>query len=323
MMKKMEKIEKILMGEDIGKLAVSFWRHFYNFEHDIKLLANALITFQNKFQWDFVKINPRAGYHTEDWDCKYDYMKGTKPVRISYPIKRGLDWKKIRPLKINEGVLADHLRLAEYIYKEFKGEVPIVFTIFLPLEIAARICGNRILFKQHLSDYPEYVEVALESIVITFAEFANQLVEKGLNGLFLATKCATLDYLEDDEFYKWHKCYDMKFLNMIKKKDLILVLHICGKRVRINEMLNYPVNILHWDSQDFTNPSLSEVHKRVKDKVVMGGLSNKQMQELSIEENLAIVRKIGLNDRWILSAECVLEAPFNEELLLAISRCAL
>ena len=319
-MKKIEKIDKILKGEDTGKLAASFWRHFYNFEYDIKLLADALITFQNKFKWDFIKINPRASYHIEDWDCKYDYIIDTKPVRISYPIKKGLDWKKIKPLKINESVLAEHLKLAEYVYKEYKGEVPIIFTIFLPLEIAARICWNRILFKQHLSNYQEYVEGALDSIVITFAEFANRLIEKGLNGLFIATKCATLDYLTDDEFYKWQKSYDIKFLNLIKRKDLILILHICGKRIRINEMLNYPVNILHWDSQDYTNLSLREVYDRVKDKVLMGGLSNKQMQELSIEENLAIIREIGLNNRWILGAECALEPPFNEELLLAISR---
>jgi uroporphyrinogen decarboxylase len=319
-MRKVDKINNIISGKEINGLSASFWRHFYNFEQDANLLAKALISFQRRYRWDFLKINTRASYHIEGWGSFYDYTMGNKPIRIGYPIKKVSDWKKIMPLKLNEDVFIEHIQLAKAIVDEFKNEVPVLFTIFLPIEIAARICGNRILFRQYLRDYPEYVEKALDNILLTFNDFARELVKIGIDGFFLATKCAEKDYLSGEEFKRWHKYYDDRFIELIRGDNLITVLHICGKGIRLDEMAKYAVNILHWDSSDGSNPSLIEVHKKFKDKVVMGGLTNKEMRQLTVRESMAKIRSIDLKSRWILSAECVLEPPFNEELLLEICR---
>ncbi len=318
-MKKIDKISRIIKGEEVNTIASTFWRHFYNFENDVKLLLDALISFQKKYKWDFVKINTRASYHIEGWGCFYDYFKNSKPKRLTYPIKKVSDWKKINPLKLSEPVLQEHLKLAEIIKGEFKDEVPVIFTIFLPIEIAARICGNRFLFKQYLNDYPEYIERALENIIVTFSQFAKEIIKRGIDGIFLATKCAEQNYLSEEEFRKWHINYDKKFLDVIDLKDKILILHVCGKEIRLNEMLDYEVKILHWDSTDSSNPALEEIYNKAISKVIMGGISNKQMQELSVKANLINIENIMLKKRWILSAECVLEPPFNEELLTVIS----
>ncbi len=70
-----ERIERILSGREIDRPAVSAWRHFYNRESSKRELVDAMIEFQRKFDWDFMKINPRASYHIEDWGAVMQFSK--------------------------------------------------------------------------------------------------------------------------------------------------------------------------------------------------------------------------------------------------------
>ena len=62
-MTKIERINAALKGEEVDAVPVSFWRHFYHQERDPGLLADALLAFQREYEWDFMKVNPRASYH--------------------------------------------------------------------------------------------------------------------------------------------------------------------------------------------------------------------------------------------------------------------
>ena len=55
-----ERIEAIMRGETPDRPAISLWRHFYHLESTAKGLAEAMLEYQKKYDWDFMKINPRA-----------------------------------------------------------------------------------------------------------------------------------------------------------------------------------------------------------------------------------------------------------------------
>ena len=57
-MDKRARIEATLQGEVVDRPAVSFWRHFYKEETSAKGLADAMLGFQKKYDWDFMKVNP-------------------------------------------------------------------------------------------------------------------------------------------------------------------------------------------------------------------------------------------------------------------------
>jgi len=61
-----DRLEMILAGEKPDRFAASFWRHFFHMEHHAEGTAEAMVSFQKRFDWDFIKINPRADYHVED-----------------------------------------------------------------------------------------------------------------------------------------------------------------------------------------------------------------------------------------------------------------
>ena len=68
-----ERLQHVLNGQEPDRFAASFWRHFYHKEHFAEGTAEAMLDFQKRFDWDFMKINPRADYHIEGWGFRQKY----------------------------------------------------------------------------------------------------------------------------------------------------------------------------------------------------------------------------------------------------------
>ena len=62
-----ERLAAILAGERPDRFAASMWRHFFHMESTVDGTAEAMLHFQREYDWDFMKINPRADYHIEGW----------------------------------------------------------------------------------------------------------------------------------------------------------------------------------------------------------------------------------------------------------------
>ena len=108
---KNERVINVLKKNEVDRPPVSMWKHFFKEENSSNELAESMLSFQNKFNWDFMKVNPRFSYHTEDWGVKMKTYNDSfkSPDKIEYPIKQKSDWNKIKYLDINKGVLGEHL----------------------------------------------------------------------------------------------------------------------------------------------------------------------------------------------------------------------
>jgi len=60
-----QRIESIINGKPADRSLISAWRHFTNSEQNPKDLAKVMAAFQLKYDWDFMKINPRGVYYAE------------------------------------------------------------------------------------------------------------------------------------------------------------------------------------------------------------------------------------------------------------------
>ena len=92
-----ERVEMILAGEKPDRFAASFWRHFYHMEHHAEGTIEAMVAFQKQFDWDFMKINPRADYHVQDWgkQIEYSHDEFTNHRKVGFPIQAAEDWSRI------------------------------------------------------------------------------------------------------------------------------------------------------------------------------------------------------------------------------------
>src|SRR6476661_6305009 len=58
-----DRVMATVAGDPVDRPPMSFWGHFYDREQSAKDLAAATLAFRARYDWDFVKLNPRASYH--------------------------------------------------------------------------------------------------------------------------------------------------------------------------------------------------------------------------------------------------------------------
>jgi uroporphyrinogen decarboxylase len=317
-----ERVRAALKGQEVDRVPVSMWRHFYANETSPELLAQAMLKFQERFDWDFVKVNPRASYHVEDWGLEVQYDGDRSPEVVKTPIKVPDDWLKLNVLKLDHGVLKEHLDALELIASGLKGKVPFLMTVFTPLSIAARLAPSEPTFRQHLRQHTDKVQHALEVVTESFINFSRACLDRGASGLFYATTAwASSNLMSEEEYRTFARPYDLKLLEAMPPAEFH-ILHVCRHRNLLQVMTDYPVHAFNWDVRGAGNSFLTEGSAMLGGKTVIGGLSHgRDLVEASPQQLTGEV--VGLRAAmgrkgWMLGAGCTFPPETPETNLTAI-----
>jgi len=309
-MTKKERIDMVLANQPVDRIPASFWRHFYEMEDTPRGLADAMLLFQENYDWDFMKVNTRASYHTEDWGTRFRFFKDgkTKPQRLDYPVKNLTDLTKIKPLNpMKTRILKDHIDALHYIKKGIPKDLYFVMTVFTPISIVADMTESYDIFYEYMQEDPKLVKSAIESVTKTFEKFVEEALNVGISGLFYATThWGTYIRLSDEEFDEFSLLYDMRILKIVKDSPLN-ILHVCKSENMLEKLADYPVSAFNWDSTDPTNKTLWE-GKEILKKAVIGGIDQQKTLPLGSPEECEnqaeeVWKKMG-NKGWILGAGC-------------------
>ena len=321
-MKQWERVRAALKGQDVDSVPVSMWRHFFSEETSAESLAEAMLGFQSQFDWDFMKVNPRASYHVEDWGVRLKYNGDNPPTVIETPVRSANDWLKVGLLNINQGVLGEHLTSLEIIARRLKGEVPFIMTIFTPLSIAARLVESEEIFLDHLRNYTNSINSALEVITDTFTSFAKACLERGASGLFYATtNWATSDHLTEEEYRRFARPYDLKLLTALPPAEFN-VLHVCHQNNLLRAVNDYPVHAFSWDPRGLGNPSLMEGKCLVNGRTVIGGIAQDtslvESEPKKLTAEIFGMRVVMGEKGWMLGPGCTFPPDTPEANIQAI-----
>jgi uroporphyrinogen decarboxylase len=277
-MTRMERIDAALKGQEVDRVPISFWRHFYLQERDAGLLAEALLAFQREYGWDFMKVNPRASYHVEDWGNSYSYIDDPNngPATSSYVVHSAGDWAKIEPLDVrNSEALRQQLVLLGLIKEGLQGEnVYFLHTIFSPLSVAYYLAGkSNERLKEAMKNEAKELKGALEAITETFIAYARASLDAGASGIFFATtKMSSADMMTEKQYEEFGVPYDLRVLEAVQDRPGFNLLHICADNIFFDRLMRYPVDAISWDATLPGNPSLGK-GKRRSGKMVVGGIS--------------------------------------------------
>lgn len=311
-----ERITATLARKETDRTPVSMWRHFFKNETSAEDLAEAMLGFQARFDWDFMKVNPRASYHAEAWGLETRYEEDLPPVTVSTPIQSPEDWLKLDALKPDYGVFGEHLKALDLIRQRLPSDVPFLMTVFNPISVAAKLTPSKSIFQSHLREHTEKVAYALDMITETFIAFSRACLERGASGIFFATTdWASSDYLSPEEYSKLCRPYDLKLLNSINAAGFNM-LHVCGPHNFLSLLSDYPVHAFNWDARAPGNLSLAQGQLLLKEKVVVGGMSQgKGLIDNSPQqvtgEVIGLRTAMGTNG-WILAPGCTF-APETPE----------
>ncbi|MBI2854383.1 MAG: hypothetical protein HYX87_05625 [Chloroflexi bacterium] len=321
-MRHRERVKAALESLEVDRTPVSMWRHFFKEETSAEGLSEAMLAFQREYDWDFMKVNPRASYHCEDWGLKVQYDGDTPPAVIERPVRHPRDWLKLDVLDVQHGVLGEHLRALELIGKGLEDEVPFIMTVFTPLSIASRMAPSEDEFLAHLREHTDSVRQALEVITETFTSFSLACLERGASGIFLATTSwATTQRMTEDDYRLYAREYELKLLNAVHQAEFN-VLHICRERNMLQILKDYPAHAFNWDARAKGNLSLSEGRAVVGGKAVIGGLPHQHdLTEASPRELIAEERgmRVAMGKKgWLLGPGCTFTSDAQPANLHAI-----
>ncbi len=317
-----QRIRAVLEGKEVDRLPVSMWRHFFKEENSADSLAEAMLGFQRRFDWDFMKVNPRASYHVEDWGVKMKYDGDAEPRMVEAPVKTPSDWKKVKVLDVNQGVLKEQLDALDLIAQGLKGKIPFIMTVFTPLSIAGRLTDSEELFLRHLREHNDEVNQSLDVITETFINFGKACMERGASGLFYATTAwATSDRLSEKEYLSFARPYDLRLLNALPKTEFN-VLHVCRNKNLLHAVKDYPVHAFSWDARGKGNLSLAEGKAMAGGRAVIGGIAHdKNLIQASPAQLAAEIKgmRVAMGDKgWILGPGCTFPPETPEANLRAI-----
>ena len=316
-MNKRERVMAALAGQPVDRVPVSFWGHDFLREWSAQGLADAMLESFRRYDWDYMKVNPRATYYAEAWGCRYqpsgDAARG--PETVDTVLKSAADLEKIKPVDVGQGPFAEQLEALRLIGRGLGGEAPFIQTVFSPLAVTSRLAGSHEPIRQYMEEAPQDLEAALAVISETLAAYARACLEAGADGIFFASvEWGSRNYISAEQYSRFGRPFDLRVLEAVRGASFNL-LHVCRNNNMLTDLLDYPVHAFHWATTGAGNPSLTDILGRT-DKAVMGGVTHdstilsSRPEDVAAEARSAIEATLGR--RFLLAPGCSI-APTTPE----------
>lgn len=272
-MKKRERIERAIAGEQTDRLPVALWRHWPGDDQRAADLAQAILAFQKKHDWDFINVLPSNTFLVVDYGIQDQWNDGPEGTRecSRFIINRSLDWTDLRALDPHRGAISKHLECLELIQNGLKDdETPIIQTIFNPLAQAQMIAGDKLLLR-HMRTNPDRVHTGLNTLTESTLRFINSLKRMDVDGIFYVTPHADYDKMSLEEYQTFGLPYDHKILDSLPARWWFNVVNLGSEAPMFKLVDHFNVQAVSWQTQH-ADPDLSKGKSLVRG-AVMGGLS--------------------------------------------------
>lgn len=199
-----------------------------------------------------------------------------------------------------------------------------MMTLFSPLNIAYKLCGDRVSGQRLVEDLresPRLVHAGLAVIRDVVIDYAAACLEMGASGFFFATQMATTDLMTRQEFQEFGIPYDLAVLESFAAKSRVTMLHVCKQNLMFDLVADYPVHVINWAART-SGTTLSD-GRRLTRKAVAGGLSLETLHRGTEEEVRAevgaAIAEAGPKG-FILAPDCVIPGPSPDANLAAARR---
>ncbi len=304
-MTKNERVAAALKGDHVDAVPVSAWWHDFEREWSASDLAEATLEAYRKYDWDFIKVNPRASYFGEAFGAKYAPREGRQPDLIEPGVSSPEQLRRIERQDGRGGVWAEQLEALRLIAARLDDEAPFMQTIFSPLATMSRITGSTKYVQRLMKENPDELLAALTPIAETLTAYSKASLDAGAAGIFFATvEWGSGDVISIEDYNRFARPFDLKVL----------------------EGVDYPgIAAFHWAVHQQGNPSLSEIAAKT-DGAVMGGVSQEETltsgppQGVSREARGAIEETHG--QRFFLAPGCSIDPATPEANLRALVKAA-
>lgn len=322
-MTKRERVLAAIQGKEVDHIPLSMWHHMPQYDQDPIALAEEQIRLAKLYNLDFIKMMPFGNYAAQDYGLSVDFFctRTQAAFERKFGISEAEDWKQLEPLPATYGTYGKQLQLSQQMKKRLKEDIPYVQTIFTPLTVAKKLAGPRVF--DDMRSHPDYLHQALAAITETTINFVKANIEAGASGFFLATQCATSDYVTLEEHKEFGEKYDLQVIGSFASVTPINILHIHGPNTYFQELTSYPVNCINWHDR-WVEPSMAEA-RSMTDKCLLGGINEKWLEHAAhedVREHVEQAVTAAGRTKLMLTPGCCIEMATPEVNLMAVSIAA-
>lgn len=314
-----ERIQACFNSEQTDRTPIALWRHFPEEDQNPETLAAATIQFQQKYDFDIVKVTPASSFAVRDWGVGDEWQNNPEGSRayIKHVIQSPQDWETLKPLDPSAPHLAAQLECLRLVREGIGADTPVIQTIFNPMSQAKNLAGNDLLL-EHIKKFPEAVMKGLETITKTTVKFIEAAHDSGIDGIFYAIQHAQGGMMELDEYKSFALPYDQEALK--PADDLWCnLLHLHGTDVYFSLLRLMNFQIVNWHDRE-SYPSLLEAQSVFRG-AVCGGIRQDTLytgNQDKVREEARDAIKQTKGRKFILGTGCVVYYQSPEENIRAV-----
>ncbi len=266
-MDSIERVRRVLAGQQPDHPPVSFWYHFRPEQFHGRAAVEAHLTHLESYDLDFLKVmndNP--------------YPHATLVESID-------DLAALTVLRGDEPEFARQLDLIADLRRALRGRVLMITTLFnswatlrhltrkptkhLPPQMKAVDAPSARIKEFHARD-PQAVSTALERIGRSLANFVRRCLDAGADGVFLSVRDDWIDAPGETtrNYAELVRPSDLEILEAASTADFNM-LHVCGRAVDFRAFAEYPVHAINWADRA-VGPTIAEVGDWVKPAICAG-----------------------------------------------------
>ena len=304
-MDKRERLESTIAGYMTDRPPMALWRRFPGDDQRSADFAQAIIGFQQRYDWDFVNIAPADTYSLTDYGLQTTWTgrsDGNRTI-VKHVVQSSLDWTELRTQDPTRGEFARVIEAIRLVSAELGPNVPLLVTVYSPLSQAARL-AKAPLMHRHLRTRPERLMSGLSTLTESTLRFINALARTPISGICYVVEQADQDVLSAAEYQAFGTAYDQKILSELASDWWFNLLHLRGQSPLFEMLQDYPLQAVNWSFTD-GKPSLAQ-GKSLLRGAVCGGVSQSDLHLSTPAVLRNTVREVALRvnkRRLILSAD--------------------
>jgi len=161
------RVEAALKGGKVDRAPAGAWGHTYREEWSPQALATVTALRRARYEWDFIKFQPRASCFAEAFGARYASSNHSlrAPREVSHPIHGHRDWPGLPEAGASAPSLAEQVESLRLTVEAVGPDVPVIQTVFSPITVAGYLVGkDKRRAVRDLRRDPDSVLPALERI---------------------------------------------------------------------------------------------------------------------------------------------------------------
>ena len=270
-----DRVRATLAGERPDRAPICLWRHWPRQDQTPTTLAAAMIEWQRELDCDLVKHAPAGCYVVEDWGGRTAYIAANDPglgvrTMIRHAVTGSDQWPVLKTLNVQVGHLGEQLDALRQVTSALGAAVPVLQTVFSPLNIARKLAGDQAMTDMRCS--PHLFKQGLQTIADTMARFAVESVRAGAAGIIFSSPC-NQNLFSADEYREFGVPFDRLILETIRPEADIIVLFASGDGDLFDVIADYPIDAMNWSRRP-DGPTLQQALARFAG-TLWGGLDER------------------------------------------------